>query len=216
VAKLQVTPPKIPPRSGLEPADIRFLKTDTSLEQVNITGDASGITAKNLRLDEVLLERVNIMEAKLEKLGLSDVIMKGCDLSAARAPESSLIRTHVWGGRASAVDLSRSTLKDVTFEDCKMDMANFRFGLLARVRFVGCTLTDADFQGAELHDVTFEDCHLERVEFSAVRARNLNMPGSKLIDLRGWRSLKGLTLDSAQLMAVAPQLALALGLKLKD
>jgi uncharacterized protein YjbI with pentapeptide repeats len=216
MAKLQVTPPKIPPRGGLEPADVRFLKTDTSLEQVSITGDASGIIAKNLRLDEVLLERVNIMEAKLEKMGLSDVIIKGCDLSAARAPESSLIRIHVWGGRASAIDLSRSVLKDVTFEDCKMDMANFRFGTLARVRFVGCTLTDADFQGAELHDVIFEDCHLERVEFSAVRARNLNVPGSQLIDLRGWRSLKGLTLDSAQLMAVAPQLALALGMKLKD
>jgi uncharacterized protein YjbI with pentapeptide repeats len=216
VVKLQVTPPKIPPRNGLEPADIRFLKTDSSLEQVSITGDAAGSIAKNLRLDEALLERVNLMEAKLEKMGLSDVIIKGCDLSAARAPESSWVRTHVWGGRVSGIDLSRSTLKDVTFEDCKMDMANFRYARLARVRFVSCMLTDADFQGAELHDVIFEDCHLERVEFSAARLKNVNASGSQLINLRGWRSLKGLMLDSAQLMDVAPQMALALGIKLKD
>jgi uncharacterized protein YjbI with pentapeptide repeats len=115
----------------------------------------------------------------------------------------------------TGVDLSRSTLKDVVFKDCKLDMANFRFAKLTRVTFISCTLNETDFQAAELSEVVFEDCYLEKVEFGQSKVKQVDARTSQLYDIRGWQSLKGLIIDSTQLVMIAPQLAHELGLIIK-
>jgi uncharacterized protein YjbI with pentapeptide repeats len=119
------------------------------------------------------------------------------------------------GSRLTGIDLSRSTIKDVVFENCKLDMANFRFAKLTRVRFVNCALFETDFQAAELSGVEFQDSQLEKVEFHHCKLRAVDARTSQLFDIRGWQSLKGLTIDTTQLVTVAPQLALELGLTIE-
>lgn len=204
-------------KAGLEPIDIKRLIPEASLEQISLTGaDASGLQAKSLGIDEATLEKVLLIEARLEKFSLSDGELKACDLSAARCSESSLIRVHTIGGRMTGVDFSRSTIKDVIFEDCKLDMANFRFSKLTRVQFINCHLTETDFQAAELTDVEFQISHLEKVDFGQCKIKNVDARSSDLIDIRGWQYLRGLKIDSTQLVMVAPQLAAGLGIKIED
>ena len=116
----------------------------------------------------------------------------------------------------TGLDLSRSTLKDVTFEGCKLDMVNVRFAKLTRVQFIDCIMNEADFQAAELTDVAFQNSHLEKVEFGQCKLKSVDARSSQLFDIRGWQSLKGLTIDSAQLVSIAPQLAVELGLVIKE
>ncbi len=213
---MNLTRPKLT-KAGLEQTDISQLAAEASLERIIVSrADADGLQAKNLSLDEALLEKVLLVEAGLEKLGLTDVELHACDLSAARCSESTFTRAHIIGGRMTGIDLSRSTIKDVVFEDCKLDMANFRFAKLTRVQFIGCQLTETDFQVAELTDVAFQDCHLEKVEFGQCKIKHVDARTSQLFDIRGWQSLKGLTVDSMQLAAIAPQLVLELGIIVKD
>jgi uncharacterized protein YjbI with pentapeptide repeats len=213
---MKLNKPKLT-KAGLNPISVRQLTAEASLEQISLAGaDAGGLRAKNLGIDEATLEKVLLTEAKLERLSLSDAELKACDLSAASCSESSLIRVHVIGGRMTGIDLSRSTIKDVIFEGCKLDLANFRFTKLTRVQFIDCMMTETDFQAAELNEVEFQNSHLEKVEFGQCRIKGVDARTSQLFDIRGWQSLKGLKIDSTQLVAIAPQLAAELGLIIDD
>lgn len=204
-------------KAALAAASISRLADEADLEQIIISyADASGLSAHGLSLDEAILERVLLTGAQLDKLSLADTEFKACDLSAAHCCESSLIRVRIAGGRMNGVDFSRSTIKDVVFEECKLDMANFRFAKLTRVQFLNCQLRETDFQAAELSGVRFQGSYLEKAEFGQCKIKNVDARSSQLIDIRGWQSLKGLTIDSMQLAAVAPQLALELGLAVED
>lgn len=209
--------PKIHATVTLTRIDESQMVPETSLEQVRLdTVDLGGRHIGNLSLDESVLEKVLLLEAKLDKISLLDVVMKSCDLSAAKCSESSMIRARFDGGRLIGVDLSRSTLKDVIFEDCNLNMANFRSAKLMRVHFINCTMHETDFQMAELRDVAFQASSLEKVEFAHCKLRNVDARSSRLFDIRGWQSLHGLIIDPVQLTEIAPQLAVELGLLIKE
>jgi uncharacterized protein YjbI with pentapeptide repeats len=201
----------------MEPIDIAQLVAEASLDHISLKDtDASGLHARNLSLDESLLDKVSLSEARLDKLSISDSLLRHCDLAAASCGESSLIRIHIIGGRMTGTDFSRSTLKDVTFEDCKLDMANFRFAKFKRVQFINCMMSETDFQGAELIEIAFQASHLERVMFDQCTIKSVDARTSQLFDIRGWQALRGLVVDSVQLTTIAPQLASELGLVIKD
>jgi uncharacterized protein YjbI with pentapeptide repeats len=174
------------------------------------------LQAANVSLDECVLERLLLAQAKLEKMRVSDCDFRACDLTAANCSEGSLIRVRFAGGRMTGTDLNRAVIKDVVLTDCKLDMANFRFAKFTRVRFENCILTDTDFQNAELTDVEFASCLLEKTDFNNCKISRVDARGSQLFDIRGWPSLRGLKIDTTQLMTIAPELALALGLQITD
>lgn len=208
---MQVKQPQMINVQDLQKADLFF--AEARFERVlfaNVV--AVGVKASNMHVEESMLQKVLFVEAKLEKLTLMDVQLKGCDFSATACTDSSIIRATFSGCRMTGVDFGQASLGDVTFENCKLDMANFRFAKLNQVHFIDCELTEADFQAAQLTNVRFEDCHLEKTEFAQCRVQASDARGSHLIDIRGWQNLKGLKLDSAQLASVAPQLAVALGI----
>lgn len=214
---MKITAPKIPHKNLLGQGDISQFITEATLEDLHFTGgNAIAIRATNVSLDEVWLDKVTLVQANLEKLMVRDGIFHNCDLSAANCSSGSCIRVKMSDGRMVGVDFSSCTLQDVTFADCKLDMANFRACKLVRVRFANCTLVETDFQGANFHDVTFEDCTLEKTVFNHCEAKNLDLRSSQLFDLRGWRDLRGARIDTAQLTAVAPELALEIGLRVED
>jgi uncharacterized protein YjbI with pentapeptide repeats len=213
---MNVILPKKPTRSFTEPFADK-LQPELRIENAHIELlDAIGIHAENMSIDESILERVQFVQAKLEKLGLSDVRLQGCDLSAAKCADGSWLRVHVKGGRLVGIDLSNTTLKDIIFEDCKLDLANFRSSKLTRVQFIGCHLQETDFQMATLTNVAFTSSELKKVAFSRATLNRVDARTSQLFDIRGWDSLKGLTLDASQLMAIAPELANELGLLIED
>lgn len=214
---MNIRPPRLQNKSQLAAGNIRSIVSEATIEQTMLQGmDMSLFTAKNLSFDECILEKVLFMEAKLEKLGFLDCELKACDMSAAYCASASLMRTRIVGGRLTGIDFSRSTLKDVVFQNCKLDMANFRYAKLTRVRFADCILTDTDFLAAELSHVTFEASQLDKTAFSGGKIDDVDFRSSQLVDVRGWQYLKGATIDAEQLVAIAPQLAVEMGLKVQD
>ena len=75
---------------ALAAADMAALEPEARLEQTSLSGEGAGLYAPNASIDESVLDRVLLIEAKLEKFGLRDVEAKGCDFSAARCSEGSL------------------------------------------------------------------------------------------------------------------------------
>lgn len=186
--------------------------SEGSLEQVQLTGDATKYNVQALEIDGVLFDRMSLLQAQLPRIVARDFVAKQSDFSSTLMADGAFNRAEFSHCRMSGVDFSKTSLHDVIFRGCKLDIANFRFADIRRVKFVDCTLSETDFLGATLHDVVFESCVLEKTIFDKVKCKQVDLRTSQLVDISGWGSLKGVIIDDIQLMSVAPYLAHELGL----
>jgi uncharacterized protein YjbI with pentapeptide repeats len=109
-----------------------------------------------------------------------------------------------------------ASMRRVTFRNCKLDSVNFRSGTLTEVRFEDCVLRDAEFGGATLRRVGFGACTLARADFTKASCDEVDLRGAELGISGGYESLRGTTIDSGQLIALAPLLARHLGITVTD
>jgi len=210
---MKISAPRIDPQ--LESVTLEeFLDGDVDDARLQDV-DATNSLVTSLSLAGVQLEKVLFTAAQFERVSARDVEASHSDFSAAHLVSGAINRVAFNDCRMTGVDFSRTTLHDVVFRGCKLDMANFRFADLRRVKFVDCTLVETDFLNATLHDVWFESCVLERAVFEQAKCKQVDLRTSQLIELSGWTALKGVTIDTAQLMSVAPYLANALGISVK-
>lgn len=193
------------------------LQDETTYENMRLqNGNFAGIHAANISFDECELIRPIFSGTKLLKLQLRDVCINGGDMTALVASDSGVMRVAFNDIRMTGFDASQSTYKDVVFKNCKLNMANFRFSKFNTVRFEDCDLTEADFQNAELSNVVFRNCTLYKTQYSGARCKKVDLRSSQLFDLGGWQSLSGASIDSAQLMQVAGELAHELHITVSD
>lgn len=174
--------------------------------------DATNCLVTSFEISSVVFEKATLTAAQFERISARDFSAKQSDFSAAMMAGGTINRAVFTGCRMTGVDLNKTNLHDVTFTGCKLDMANFRFADLRRVVFIDCTFTETDFLGATLHDISFQACTLERTVFEQVKCKQVDLRGSQLTELVGWRSLKGVIIDDLQLVTAAPYLAHELGL----
>ena len=185
---------------------------DGSLEHVQLTGDATKYTVQALEIDSVIFDRMSFLRAHLPRIVARDLVAKQSDFSSTLMTDGAFNRAEFINCRMSGVDFSKTSLHDVVFRGCKLDMANMRFADIRRAKFIDCTLVETDFLGAILQDVTFESCVLEKTVFDRVKCKQVDLRTSQLIELSGWGSLKGATIDGVQLLSAAPYLAHELGI----
>lgn len=195
----------------------KLMESDGTLSAAILRNqDVSNLRIKSFNANELRLEKIDASEAKLEKTGFSDVELLNCTFIATSMPESSWRRVLAKDSRCSGFQLQTSTLRDVTFNNCKLNMANFRFSKLKNVRFKDCALDEADFYAAELENVDFDNCSLDKTEFSSSKLKNVDLRASEVADISGISSLAGATIDSIQLVLLAPLLAHELKIIVKD
>jgi uncharacterized protein YjbI with pentapeptide repeats len=105
----------------------------------------------------------------------------------------------------------------VRFAGCKLDYVNFRFATVEYVSFEDCVLSHADFQGARLDSVRFDGCQLAETDFTKATLSRVDLRGSDLAALAGSLLVfRGATVDSLQLMDLAPRLAAELGIQVEQ
>ncbi|HUD05844.1 MAG TPA: pentapeptide repeat-containing protein [Candidatus Saccharimonadales bacterium] len=199
--------PQIP--ANLTPLNkLSLITHDATLLSIVISGsNLPKVKAKGLVINESALDKVILLEAELEKLGLRDVIFSHGDLTAANCAESSWQRVQVKQTRCSGLKVQSGTFKDVLFESCKLNLANFRFSKIKNVQFIDCNLDESDFYQAELENVQFQNCTLRKTEFSGAKLKHVDLRSSDLIDVLGVSGLAGATIGAAQLISLAPLLA---------
>lgn len=212
---MKIARPILPP--VLDKYSLADFESDTLLESAHVVGsEVSKLDIAAGDLNGVLIEKSTLSWSQLPRLNGRDVDIRKSDLSNVGMSNASLNRVVVSDCRMSGVDFSQAQLHDAVFKACKLDMANFRFASLRRVIFIDCQLVEADFLGASLYDVTFESSQLERTVFEKAVCKKVDLRTSELTAISGWGSLKGATIDGAQLTMIAPYLANALGLTVSN
>jgi uncharacterized protein YjbI with pentapeptide repeats len=147
------------------------------------------------RFTGVAMRDTRFVAVELSETGWQDAVLTGCALAGVQA--------------FSAV------MRRVTFRDCKLDSVNFRTGTLADVSFENCLLRDVDLGGATLERVSFPGSTLG-ADFTKAACTDVDLRGAVLGITAGYDALRGATIDSVQLVALAPLLARHLGITVAD
>ena len=148
------------------------------------------------RFTDATLREVRFVAADLAETSWQDTVLEGCALAGVQAFSAALRR--------------------VRFRDGKLDSVNFRESLLIDVTFEDCMLRDVDFGGASLQRVSFPGCTLTGTDFTKVTCKKVDLRGAQLGITAGYESLRGATIDGAQLISLAPYLARHLGITVED
>ena len=212
---MKLAAPQLP--AVLDPSTVAAMVQDGELENAHLADeDAVNTNCAALELRGVKIDRVQFMSAHFERINARDVIVMQSDFSGTSLSNGDCNRVTFTNCRMTGFDANKASLHDVIFRGCKLDLANFRFSDLRRVQFIDCTLAETDFLSATLRDVSFQNCILERTVFEKIKVQKLDLRTSQLSEVAGWQSLKGALIDNVQLSAVAPYLAHALGLIVRD
>jgi len=187
----------------------------------------SDADAGGSRFMESALTSVTFDGGRLRRARLSDVWCSETRLVGSDVAESAW--TDVWfsGCVLAGVQAFSGVLRRVTFRGCKLDSVNLRECSLTDVLFEDCVLRDADFGGAKLTRVRFPGCQLTGADFTKVTCADVDLRGAALggpgggadaaTGIRaGYDSLRGVRIDTLQLMTLAPLLAHHLGIAVED
>lgn len=156
--------------------------------------EISGGTFRRARINDVWIKNMRIVGAEMSEGDWTDLTMISSSLAALAAFSTKL--------------------RNVTFRQCKLDSVNFREAVLNNVSFTDCTLQDVDFSSAKLTNVRFAGSSLHSAHFAKATLVKADFRGAREIDLAsGYDCLKGGTIDTGQLIEIAPMLAAALGIK---
>ena len=159
--------------------------------------------------------RSSLLDAKLrrshlENLDLTGVVWEdvsavGCrfervDLTAARLTGVTLERCHFVGCKLTWAHLAESTLDHVLFENCRLDAATLdEVNTDGPTGFTGCVLVNAVLRDCRLDRVSMTGCRLRQVAFDSCDLRGADLRGNRLAEVSGISSLRGVTIEPAQL-----------------
>jgi uncharacterized protein YjbI with pentapeptide repeats len=164
----------------------------------------------------VIFDRATFIGATLRRIRLIDAVMDNCDLSGADLEAASLLRVEFRNCRLSGVLLPRARLRDVTFSGCRINDANLRMLDGERVLFANTDLHESEFIGAKLLETRLHDCKLDGVQFSGVEMPGAELHGSSLDGIKGAASLRGVVIDSTQVLPLAVPVFAALDIRIID
>lgn len=118
--------------------------------------------------------------------------------------------------RLSGVDLSAARLNDVHLVECKLDEAGFAGATGERLRMDSCLLPRASLVGARIEHLRLYDCDLTEVDVSGARLDGARLHGSAIERLKGADGLRGVTIDSTQVVPFALRLFAARNIGVDD
>lgn len=118
--------------------------------------------------------------------------------------------------RLGGVQLHGAVLERVVFRGGKIDYLNLRAARLKDVVFENIVLVEPDFAGAVLERVEFVDCVLKEADLTGVVLKDVDLRGAAELGIaRGVERLAGAVISAAQLMDLAPVLAVEMGIRVE-
>lgn len=207
----------LPFASYLQPFDGEW-RHDGDYTEVHLAdADYAEVDVGNVRISESAITGVTFDGGGFPRGRLADVWVSrtrwiGCNLA-----EVELLDVSFLDGTLAGVQAFGATVRRVVFERCRLDSVNLRGAALQDVEFRDCDLSEVDFGAATLTSVTFPGTAIRRARFGKATLKKVDLRGARELDVAdGGDSLRGATISSGQLAELAPMLAHALGIAVKD
>jgi uncharacterized protein YjbI with pentapeptide repeats len=174
------------------------------------------LSVTGLRLDEVEIAGGDLAGARFVDPSFRDIVIGDANLANVTLHGGLLWRARIAGGRLTGLAVTEGELRDVTIRDATASMAGFRHATLTRVTFDGCILQQTDFMSVRGEDVRFHGCDLTGASASFAHAElaGAEFRGCVMDEVEGVEGLRGAEMDVEQVVALAPAMATALGIRL--
>jgi uncharacterized protein YjbI with pentapeptide repeats len=197
------------------------LETEGDYDTVHIDGreftggagnDAGGARFLESAVTDCVLDGTGLRKARMNDLWLSGTRLTGATLAESTWLDSALV-----GCSLAGVEAFSAVLHRVVLRRCKLDSVNLRGATLREVVFEDCVLRDVDFGEARFDRVAFPGSRIERARLGRAQLKRTDLRGAVAVELAdGYDALRGAVISSAQLLDLAPALAAALGITVKD
>ncbi len=192
------------------------LEPDEEYDGYLFAGASFDDNAANCHFLDCAFANVSFGGGWLRRSRFTDVRMRDTRFVSSDLAETGWLDTHLTGCVLAGVQAFSASMRRVRFQDCKLDSVNFRSSTLTDVTFENCLLRDTEFGSARLLRVSFPGSTLTRADFAKVTCTDVDLRGAGLGITAGYESLRGATIDSVQLVALAPLLARHLGITVTD
>jgi uncharacterized protein YjbI with pentapeptide repeats len=163
-------------------------------ERCELRGVSLPVSCRELRLIDCVVGTLDLANASLQSFDVSGCSFTGCRLLGATF--------------AGALDRSILT-------DCQLTMSTLRMCRLSDVEFHDCAMGEIDLYESVFRSVLFESCDLTGATLSRSSFTGCEMRDCRLDDLRGVEALGGVRIAFADLLAILPQLASAVGIEIE-
>jgi uncharacterized protein YjbI with pentapeptide repeats len=208
------TPPRLPPdlSSG---TDLR-LHAGCEIDHATIQGDFSDGDLGGLQIEDSRVVGSSFTAADLSRLCLIDVVVEGSDFSGADMEEASFTRVTFTDCRMSGALFPRAQMQDVTFSEVRLDQVNFRMIEGERILFDHVNLERGEFYSAHLKTACFFDCDLTGADVSQAKLPGTRFHGSVLSEIKGSEYLRGVVIESGQVIPLAKGVFAGLNIRVED
>jgi len=202
--------------SEYDPAPEELVDDDV-WSMVLATGDYVGQRAEGMEMGDVIVRGGRWSGVILDGLRAFSVVFEDCDLSGlSLLEEPSLQNVTFTRCRLSGANLAGARLRSVTFSGCTLADANLRMVDAEKIVFDDTVLGGVDLHGAKLSEVRMQGCDLRGSDWTKAALKAVDLRGSRLEDIRGADRLRGVTVDSSQVVPLAYSLAVAMELNIVD
>ncbi|MEY2473850.1 MAG: hypothetical protein QOK28_3179 [Actinomycetota bacterium] len=193
------------------------LVDDDVWSMVLATDDYVGQRADGVEMGDVIVRGGRWSGVVLDGWRAFGVAFEDCDLSGfSLLDEAVLQNVSFTRCRLSGANFSGARLRRVTFSECKLDDVNLRMADAEQVVFADAVLVGSDLHAAKLTDVRMRGCDLRATDWTKAALKTVDLRGSRLEDIRGADRLRGVTIESSQVVPLAYSLAVALELTIED
>jgi uncharacterized protein YjbI with pentapeptide repeats len=183
-------------------------------EALDAFPSSQGDDALELRDTSVAGATLSLADA-VDKPELVNVRLQGCDVAGFVALSGRADRVLVQAGRLRGVAWTGGLVRDAELRNVVASDLSFRFSTLRRVVFRDCELPGLDLTEVVLDDVRFERCLLSGAQFHRAQVKSLRIEGCDLTGAQGVEALAGAAIHPDDLLALAPSMAVALGITLE-
>lgn len=186
------------------------------VDQLYVQGGNSAKSRGQGSITHSIMSDIDLTEATLYPLAVSDTRLKGVDLSNTSIQEATFRRTEWLEGRAIGLRLSAERLEDVYIEGVRIDYATIHIEQVkGLVVFRNCSFRETEI-GGDLSGIVFDECELTGVQFRARTAKGADLKTSRLDGAYGLLSLRGAAITAEQALSIADQLAMEAGLLIES
>ena len=193
------------------------LVDDDVWSMVLATGDYVGQRAEGMEMGDVVVRGGRWSGVVLDGWRAFSVAFEDCDLSGLSLLDEAVLQNVTFTRcRLSGANFAGARLRGVTFTGCKLDDMNLRMVDAEKVVIDDAVLVGADLHAVKFNDVRVRGCDLRGSDWSKATLKAVDLRGSRLEDIRGADRLRGVTIDSSQVVPLAHSLAVALELTIED
>jgi uncharacterized protein YjbI with pentapeptide repeats len=159
--------------------------------------------------------RIGLLDARLRRSHLEDLDLGGAvwedgsavgcrfervDLSSSQLTGVTFTRCHFLNCRLTWAQFSEITLDHVLFENCRLDAATFdEVTTAGPTGFTGCVLVNAVPRDCRLGRAALMGCRMRQMSFENCDLKGADLRGNRIAEITGITSLRGVTIEPAQL-----------------